>query len=86
MDKYTQGEWKKNPYYAWVEAETGRGRIMVANCTGNSAEQDANANLIAAAPAMYQLLKDCLDLCNLRDYQLDDKVKTVLAAIDGEAI
>jgi len=53
----------------------------------HSAEDEANARLIGAAPAMYEVLSELLDTLEMsKSYGFDEeyaKVREVLAKVDG---
>src|SRR3972149_3811023 len=97
MPGYTRGDWK---YYrdsmtatTAVCAEDGMGFFSkeVARIRGdNQEETDANAHLIAAAPAMYEalgeLMQSVLEEMGLAAGQLDGwfKAKRALAKAEGQ--
>lgn len=64
--KHTSGPWKVRPVYSKGEpmpATIYAGRESVADMTGTSPHDDANARLIAAAPDLLEALKrvnECL--------------------------
>jgi hypothetical protein len=67
---YTKGKWAFNNEF-WL----GGGYIVtapkqnIAEVFGDTLEQgEANARLIAAAPAMYEALKKASELCDLREF------------------
>ncbi len=61
MASYTKGEWKvrhpvNNDYTIYI-GEYGKGIEQIAILFENKPNVEANANLIAAAPAIYEALK-----------------------------
>ncbi len=57
---HTQGEWKvRTDSYNWdILAVNGKSREQVCTLTGRLGQNEANARLIAAAPAMFEALKE----------------------------
>lgn len=58
-DKFTPGPWVADDgegYSIW--SIWAKGRKLIANVIGDSAETDANASLIAAAPDLLEAAKD----------------------------
>lgn len=73
MSKHTPGPWKacdNNGYSIWrITSHQYRAESAsrtVAEVVGDSAETEANARLIAAAPEMYELIQQVADLQNPR--------------------
>ena len=68
MNQYTKGEWKSrhpiNNDYTIYTGEYGKGIVQVALLFESSPNAEANAHLIAAAPALYEALKSVLDDAN----------------------
>ena len=74
MAEFTKGEWKvshpiNNDYTIYV-GEYGKGIEQIAILFENKPNVEANAHLIASAPAMYEALKTirnegtrCLEIC-----------------------
>ncbi len=94
MASYTKGEWKvrhpvNNDYTIYI-GEYGKGIEQIAILFENKPNVEANANLIAAAPALYEALKElmagCLDNMGLAAGQLDgwQKAKVALAQAEGK--
>ena len=83
MSKFTPGKWEATAVYGDHPLVTADGRV-VADCFNN----EANARLIAAAPEMYRMLKEELiptsDYGELLSFAREDKVRKLLARIDGE--
>ncbi len=62
MNKFTPGKWKYFDLYGIIGTDTdGIARVYHAGKETLTAEGQANARLIAEAPAMYELLKECAD-------------------------
>ena len=84
---HTPGPW------GYSEGEIYRGNNPIASVIpsfgwfNKTAEDDANARLIAAAPEMYRVLSDILDTLEMsKGYGFDeeyDKVREVLAKVEG---
>ena len=84
---FTPGPW------GYSEGEIYRGNNPIASVIpsfgwfNKTAEDDANARLIAAAPEMYRVLSDILDTLEMsKGYGFDeeyDKVREVLAKVEG---
>ncbi len=75
MAKFTKGEWKVTSNYKRLYVhdenlypEDSHGIRHIASINDSHGEEEANARLIAAAPAMYEALKDILE--NKNDPQL----------------
>ena len=80
---YTKGKWKAelNLYPETVWATDGKGReTQVAEVTSRN---EADAFLIAAAPAMYEALKDIYDFLKSHGYRTDI-VREALAEAEGK--
>ena len=92
MSKFTKGKWEVS--------DEGEIRIFVnkkitlfytiGSVDGcDNEEGQANARLIAAAPEMYELLKEELiptsDYGGILSFEREKKIRTLLARIDGEA-
>ncbi|AUR87909.1 hypothetical protein NVP1105O_66 [Vibrio phage 1.105.O._10N.286.49.B4] len=77
--KFTKGEWRiLDKYQVGVNVNFGDGFFTIASCQVFN-EAKANANLIAAAPEMYEFLESLqLDVTN--DYKRDE----ILAKARGE--
>ena len=84
---HTPGPW------GYSEGEIYRGNNPIASVIPSfgwfrkTAEDEANARLIASAPEMYEVLSELLDTLGLsRGYGFDeeyDKVREVLAKVEG---
>ena len=87
--KHTPGPWGRNIAPAWKYPIIFAGRnTHVAYIFTNElseSEQEANANLIAAAPDLLQVTKDFLLLAALHDWEgaAIDFAKTTLAKAEG---
>ena len=83
MSKFTKGTWEVEKIYGSRCAVSANKRI-VADCFNNK----ANARLIAAAPEMYELLKEELiptsDYGGILSFEREKKIRTLLTRIDGE--
>lgn len=97
--KFTKGEWVVNKYTSTVngisrvfayEVWSGNQRIVNKTeinypCEEIKTELLANARLIAAAPSMYEMLKEARKLCHSGGYfDTRDKIDSVLAKALGE--
>lgn len=79
MPDFTKGNWvfwknKKYPY--WYVGKEGSERYIA------TVDKEANARLIAAAPDMYELLKECMK----KIHSFDDtyrRIEALLNEIDG---
>ena len=80
--EYTKGEWKLHPKHAWVMDDNGS---VIANCTGHK-NPEANANLVAAAPDLYEALKAMYEMCNIMPDDTDYRVaaRKALAKAEGK--
>lgn len=70
MSKFTPGTWEAKEWACHAATTVMSGDIVVAECSGhgrNSVDSIADANLIAAAPEMYEALK------KMRDSYLHDR-------------
>jgi len=90
--KHTPGPWQVAssmcPYRVIAAVEEPFGVVVVCDTANNAKtrtpENAANANLIAAAPEMYEALKAILDTCLSPDYEgapSDAAVKLMVAAL-----
>lgn len=84
-EKFTQGEWlaKVNEENCYVMSD---GILLVdpAISDVDEHEQDANAHLIAAAPAMYRMLKNIADDNRGFDDGFVHEIDNLLAKARGE--
>jgi len=88
--KFTPGPWKVErfaPYALWVE--TGDNTAVICDMTGDdgkelqvepTAEQEANARLIAASPRMYAALEM---IANMDAGYASKIARTVIAELEG---
>lgn len=90
--KFTPGPWHvKNLDKPYVMQENGIALAQIWDCSVISREQaDANANLIAAAPEMYELLSEILEFeprgINLNFFdRINPKIDAVLRKARGES-
>ena len=90
MSEFAKAPWKyETTEYdpvngTWYRIADEQG-LLIAVCM----HSEANARLIAAAPEMYKLLKDCVRVERPGNYipaflELKDKARELLARIDGE--
>ena len=66
--KHTPGPWVVHTFTI-----SGKEKLEVLDATGTNACVQANAHLIAAAPAMYEALKDSLVLLEASYHDMHDK-------------
>lgn len=66
---HTPGPWKLNSSYTFFGNGTPVASMIASSLADLTAEEQANARLIAAAPDLLQALKDLLAVC---DEELDD--------------
>ncbi len=84
--KFTEGEW----YYSHVKGDSKKfvmcNGMRIATCPINSGRTNAksNANLIAAAPEMYDVLSTIENDDGIIPEWLWDKIQTTLAKARGE--
>ena len=85
MPDFTEGEWEywkheKFPY--WYVGRKGSERFIA------TVDKEANARLIAAAPEMYELLKEELiptsDYGGILSFSREDKLRELFTHIDGK--
>ncbi len=83
MSKFTKGTWEVEIIYG-DHYTVFANEHLVADCFSN----EANAQLIAAAPEMYELLKEELiptsDYGGILSFEREKKIRTLLTRIDGE--
>ena len=89
MSKFTKGKWKTAaPHEYIVYEDFTKDKLIIASEIEGYTEEEANANarLIAAAPEMYELLKEELiptsDYGGIISFEREKKIKTLLARID----
>ena len=84
--KFTKGKWWAcvDEDSCWVDSVEG-GLITDLSRTDVSIhESDSNAHLIAAAPEMYELLKDLFDNYEGLGLSMDNQIEKLLAKARGE--
>ena len=101
MSEFTKGKWEAGidpiaviPHvYVWTKLKQQKNKpaiiAVMHRCPYiKDKEQLANARLIAAAPDMYELLKEELiptsDYGGIVSFEREKKIRTLLAQIDGE--
>ena len=77
-DKFTKGPWYRANYSARA-AQTGKFIAHADNNSVDDVERKANAELIAAAPEMYEMLEDCM--CHLFNNCCDEESKELIKKI-----
>lgn len=91
MANYTKGEWKASyqyPHHVYV-TDGNRPPIVapIADMTALNSEKESNANLIAAAPDMYEALKGiqylCVGYAELPKELIKTKINEALAKAEG---
>jgi hypothetical protein len=97
MSKFTPGPWRINRHgfetsylcHEFIEGDSGIAVFGVWH-PENHKEQEANARLIAAAPELYEALKDLLDVCHCENNCAPDdmtcatnKARAALAKVEG---
>ena len=82
--EYTKGKWKYEKSYRYHNVINESGGTIV-QC-GTLEESEANAHLIAAAPAMYEALKQLALVCRDVSYTHTELVsaRKALAQADGK--
>ena len=87
MSKFSKGKWRadyEENKYIW----SSEGEVLGELYFTTPEETKANARLIAAAPEMYELLKEELvptsDYGGIVSFERERKIKELLARIDGE--
>lgn len=87
---WTKGPWKSHAYnqrmgslISWGDISKGES-IAIAVAQKDAKEGIANANLIAAAPEMYEALACLIDVCDGNYRELTDEMQLVLAKARGE--
>ena len=86
MSKFTKGKWQcdfeESKYIFCCDGDV-LGEVYF---TTSDEETEANARLIAAAPEMYELLENLVDILLSHLYSEDKAIRIVdlLARIDGE--
>lgn len=84
MSKFTKDKWYADDFGDGVYYRKDGYKIYFISIHGGSPLiNQAIARLIAAAPEMYELLRE--ELIPTSDYERERKVKELLARIDGEA-
>ena len=85
---HTKGEWERGGQV--IYKKDGKSIIATVNYIGMEEEGKANANLIAAAPKLYEALKELVQLVedmNRGDYNMDSytlqPAKQALAKAEG---
>ncbi len=90
MSKCTKGKWEiKGNGVAIFDRQNKTAHFITYNIYGWTTEEaQANARLIAAAPEMYEMLKEEIiptsDYGGIISFEREKKIKTLLARIDGE--
>ena len=98
MSKFTNGTWSvgiSEKYDPYVYADDGGAIIAVIRNCGHISESNekeavrqANARLIAAAPELYEMLKEELiptsDYGGILSFSREAKLRELFARIDGE--
>ena len=83
MSDFTPGKWESDALYGDHFAVFANEHV-VADCFGN----EANARLIAAAPELYELLKEELiptsDYGGILSFSREDKLSELFVRIDGK--
>ena len=79
---FTKGEWRAEQSGTAIMA--GGKRIATVNQVINRVEREAIAHLIAAAPMMYEALKELSGFKHLTDSTLGEKIKQALAKAEGK--
>ena len=92
MSKFAKGKWEIDGYGISMFDEQKEATLYVVDKVfGWTAEQaEANMRLIAAAPEMYELLKEELiptsDYGGILSFEREKKIRALLAQIDGEEV
>ena len=87
MSKFTQGEWK---YLEWPMSFSDKTEQWYLVGSAEHAigfiRQEEDAKLIAAAPEMYRLIVDALEMCKGREVyaSLYTRAVKLIARIDGK--
>ena len=88
MAKFTPGPWKNAGLYI-IDPDHKNIIAGIIRKLGYDDEVEANGRLIAAAPEMYELLKEELiptsDYGGILSFSRENKLRKLLARIDGEA-
>ncbi len=98
--KFTRGNWRvTKPGYVATSYEDGKPRGVAVTLTTSISESEADAHLIAAAPDLYEMLSDALELatpCNAatpdawsqrqkKAQRWEERTRWALAKARGEA-
>lgn len=85
---YTKGEWHVSPH-AWPKDHqvfvVDNSHNLIAEAKGDTQEEaEANAHLIAAAPMLYEALKELMDVLRHSKSQLRGRVLSTQALAKAE--
>ena len=90
MSKFTPGKWQYHqvnwPYDGWMITDSSKQEKYVALIKKGTFNREGNLCLIAAAPEMYEVIKDLMAWRLQKGFtggQLEGKVKKLLKEIDG---
>ena len=89
MKKFTEGKWEvASDGCIEVDSETGLTHGIAEVMNFYTAEGEANARLIAAAPEMYRLIKEAFAVSRVWNFEpnLYEAAKYLLARIDGTEV
>lgn len=84
--KFTKGEWVAcvDEDSCWVDSVEGGLLADITHADVSNSESDANAHLIAAAPSMYEVLEDVLEILPNSQYRARKGIESLLAKARGE--
>lgn len=82
--QYTPGPWCIDESSPWLIFEPGFGNVCNVRAAGLEPQADANARLIAEAPAMLEALRDAERTFGPR-HKIGRTIRALLARIDGVA-
>lgn len=87
MTKFTTGKWMIDAFRydrPYIAVRSGEQTICMIGCVGDMKEKEANSRLIAAAPEMYELLKEYQseELASGSNPERADKVRKLFRRIE----
>jgi hypothetical protein len=80
---FTKGDWKVIDDHEFIDIMAGKG-IIITSMRKDYPNSESNASLIAAAPAMYEALKELEHFYHIRGGELSLKARQALSKAENK--